>query len=222
MIGSQNLLFSYFTCQFYSENLRGGNYWIASQFRAPQNQTRSPAWSMGQGEGEFVFLPDWLFLIIYVRRPTSCFWLYRVMTEIILTCILHVCERSVCILMLPVRTVLHTPWWWSVWVPWSWSMSLTLPDKRCREKQSVKVSACRIYRYSETLNYQGIQEKFYGFFFFFFLCLGLYNFPVFIWYGLVRRILRPPRKGTLLGSLFLFNTRVETAMLLDIRILYQK
>lgn len=27
-------------------------------------------------------------------------------------------------------------------------------------------------------------------------CLGLYNFPVFIWYGLVCRVLRPPRKGT--------------------------
>lgn len=136
-------------------------------------------------------------------------------------CILHACGWSVCILMLPLRIGLHTPWWQNVYVPWS--TSLIHPDKRCREKPSVKVSECGISRDSGTLNQQGIWKKFYRLSFLFLLlpCLGLYNFPVFIWYGLVCRILRPPRKGTLLGSLFLFYTRVKTAMLLDIRILYQ-
>lgn len=156
---------------------------------------------MGKG-GELVFLPDWLFLIIYLPVPTTCF------------CMMTVQGRD--------KTHTDTPWWQNVCVPWSWSTSLTHPDKRCREKQNMEVFECRISRASEILNQQGIWKKFYRLFFLFLLPrLGFYNFPVFIWYGLVCRILRPPRKGTLLANLFLFYTRVKTAVLLAIRILYQ-
>lgn len=115
VIGSQNLLFSYLAWRFYSWNFRGEKYRTAPWIRAQQNQTCNPAWSMGQGEGEFVFLvPDniptkavgrHLYDDCTVREQKLLWW-----------SILHVCEWSVCVFILPLRIVLRTPWWQNVYL----------------------------------------------------------------------------------------------------------
>lgn len=199
MTGSQNLLFSYLAWCFYSWYFRGEKYWIASQIRAPRKQVCNLAWSMGQG-GEFGFLPDQWFLIIYPHVPTNCLCVTSVQSVDRNPTGSVSCGWSGYIFLLPLRIVLHTPGWQALCVGWSWCTSLTHPDKRCREKQSMKVYMWHLQGLWNLESARNLEKSFTDFFvvvlFLLLPCLGVYNFPVFIWYGLVRRVLRPPRKGT--------------------------
>lgn len=167
---------------------------LLPKIRAPQSQTCSPAWRR-------IIFSHTLVLPDNIHTSAFVWWLYRVKTRTIM----HVRGWCVRILMLLLRIGLHTLWWQNVCVPCSWSVSLTHADKRCGEKEheSLNVKSPGTLR-PWTSNKFG--KQFYRLFFLLFPCLGLYNFPVFIWHGLVCRVLWPPRKGTLLRSPGLFYT----------------
>lgn len=165
---SQNLLFYYLAWWYSSWYFRGEKYLVDSQSRS-WNQACNPAWSMGQGEGDFGFLPYWCFLIIYQQVPGKCLFVKTVQSVDRNPAGNVSCGGSGCIFLLPLRIVLHTLQWQPLCVAWSWCTSLILTKDAGRNR--AWKSKCSISRDSETLNQQGIWKSFYKHFlllFFFF------------------------------------------------------
>lgn len=116
-MGSQDLLFSYLAWWFSSWYFKGEKYWIASQSKS-QNQLCNSAWSMGQGEGEFGFLPYWWFL---GNIPRSA-------------CQLPLCDEF---------TECGQKSWWQcyLWVIW---MHFPVPIENCSAYPTVAGSVCSL------------------------------------------------------------------------------
>lgn len=202
---SQNLLFSYLAWWFSSSYFRGEKYLVASQSRS-WNQACNPAWSMGQG-GDFGFLPYWWFLIIYLQVPGKCLFVKTVASVDRNLAGSVSCGGSGCIFLLPLRIVLHIPQWQPLCSLKLMHESYSSWQKMQGETEHENLNAASPGTLRPWISKEfekGFTNIFIVVLFLLLPCLGLYNFPVFIWYGLVCRVLRPPRKGTYIKEAWFF------------------